>query len=287
MKLQSSDGSPKGRNRKMSFKEKFRRFTSPTTNRKGGDPQSSQQPEVPEVPEVPTSKRTIREKLACALSPESLRKKSLSLSAEGSPQKRKKMAGNSNFEALKATEPASSGIEEDREASPRPQGQGQTEPTCLMPLSPSINFIDAVPSEDNPPAAEGKAQEEENGGKFKPEDTAASSEQKSNRISTTSSTDDEVALATVGVDQLVVAQVHHDPIPEQQEEVPGVPDITGVQGVPGVPVVPGTEQEEIPLPPISPTTVSEPPKGVHNLYKITCRRHKITLLFTSHQLADR
>ena len=151
----------------MSFKEKFRRFTSPTTNRKGGDQgqkPSDQGPGVPGVPgteaasEVPTSKKTIREKLACALSPESLRKKSVSLSAsEGSPQKKKR----------------STVIEEDREASPRPQGQGQgqgqghdqgaVEPTCLMPLSPSINFIDAVPSEDNAPppvAADSKAQDD-------------------------------------------------------------------------------------------------------------------------------
>ena len=142
-----SDGSPKGR--KMSFKEKFRRFTSPTTNRKGNgettQPQPPQegftQPLAEASCEVPTSKKTIREKLACALSPESLRKKSLS-SAEGSPQKKKKVAGNSNFEI------------ENREASPKPQGQGQgqtVEPTCLMPLSPSINFIDAVPSEEVPP----------------------------------------------------------------------------------------------------------------------------------------
>ena len=77
---------------------------------------------------------------------------------------------------------------------------------------------------------------------------SASSELKSNRISVTSSTDEEIATGAAGaasVDQLVVAQVHHDPIPEQ---------------------------EEIPLPPSSPTTVNEPPKG---LYKITCR-HKIS-----------
>ena len=77
---------------------------------------------------------------------------------------------------------------------------------------------------------------------------SASSEPKSNRISVTSSTDEEIATGAANVDQLVVAQVHHDPIPEQ---------------------------EEVPLPPSSPTTVNvEPPKG---LYKITCRRTKISI----------
>ena len=65
----------------------------------------------------------------------------------------------------------------------------------------------------------------------------------------TSSTDEEIAAGVT-----VVAQVHHDPIPEQEEVA--------------LPL-----QEEVPHPPSSPspTTVNEPPKG---LYKITCR-HKI------------
>ena len=79
-----------------------------------------------------------------------------------------------------------------------------------------------------------------------------------------SSTDEEVPAPGAG-DQLVVVQVHHDPIPEQEEShVPhGVLELSS-----GV-----LEQDEEVE---DATTVNEPPKG---LYKITCR-HNILYIIT-------
>ena len=80
---------------------------------------------------------------------------------------------------------------------------------------------------------------------------SAPSEPKSNRVSAASSNDEETAT---NVDQLVVAQVHHDPIPEVNSEVTTeANEVTAEEG---------------------PTAVTEPPKG---LYKITCRHKKFVI----------
>ena len=70
--------------RKISFREKFKRFTSPTPNRKdltgldntGGNESSSGSGDTPPV--LKKAEKTLREKIACALSPESLRKRDTS-----------------------------------------------------------------------------------------------------------------------------------------------------------------------------------------------------------------
>ena len=97
---------------------------------------------------------------------------------------------------------------------------------------------------------------------------SAPPEPKSNRVSAASSNDEETAT---NVDQLVVAQVHHDPIPEVTSEVKaGHSEVTAghsevTSGHSEVTAGHSEVAEE------GPTAVTEPPKG---LYKITCR-HKI------------
>ena len=76
---EGGDESPKSRT-KMSFREKFKRFTSPTPTRMRGDSEEGQlsEPETPSIIRSEQVKRTstsIRDKLVCALSPESLRRR--------------------------------------------------------------------------------------------------------------------------------------------------------------------------------------------------------------------
>ncbi len=125
--------------RKLSFREKFRRFTSPTPARKSVD-ESLKKP-----------KDTFKDRLVCALSPESLRRKinkssatasvasSTSSSDSGSPQKKKKLVSAST-----AKENYNDNLESklDKETVENEVSNG-------LPLSPSINFIDAAMEETN------------------------------------------------------------------------------------------------------------------------------------------
>ena len=75
----TGDDSPKSRTR-MSFREKLKRFTSPTPSRMRGDSEDGQssEPESASIIKSEQVKRTstsIRDKLVCALSPESLRRR--------------------------------------------------------------------------------------------------------------------------------------------------------------------------------------------------------------------
>merc|ERR1719225_636733 len=100
----SSSVSPKGR--KMSFREKFKRFTSPTQNRRelstNCETESSSEGGRGDTPprelknaschahhNVKTEGMTLRERIACALSPESLRKTRGDNQNESSPKKKK------------------------------------------------------------------------------------------------------------------------------------------------------------------------------------------------------
>ena len=111
--------SPKNR---MSFREKFKRFTSPTSGRKNDD-------------------RSIKEKIVGALSPESLRRRSEMLLAEKaakpvdvSPSKKKKASPSSSPNNLTVSLVKRSKIE-DRE-------EENLKTSIMMPLSPSIKFMD-------------------------------------------------------------------------------------------------------------------------------------------------
>ena len=127
----SEDGSPK--TRKMSFKEKFRRFTSPTPNRRGMESDEG------------NKRASIREKLAIALSPESLRKKALTGEASTSPQKKKKLSRASEC-ASDVKRSKIEGDDDDDEEIESPQVEVVASSNGL-PLSPSINFIDASMNE--------------------------------------------------------------------------------------------------------------------------------------------
>jgi hypothetical protein len=219
------DGSPKCR--KMSFKEKFKRFTSPTPNRKTEAANAA--PAAAEAEEPPASKKTIREKLVCALSPESLRKKT---DLDGSPQKKKRAMPSTaavDVDADLVKIDIQDREQEDAEAVA--VASDSEPPKSLMLMSPSINFIDALPNES---AAYEEDEEEK---KTAPTGTTppnvtmnteyytlhiCSADPKSNRISTTYSTDDDYAsgpaMASALLDQLVIAQVHHNPLPECKDE---------------------------------------------------------------------
>ena len=161
---EANTASPK--TRKMSFREKFKRFTSPTPNRKSleqqqqqesGGGSSSSSSAAPsrggsEVKEIPSGKKatpaaTLKDKIVCALSPESLRKKTTSSSgsdsATNSPQKKKKF--ESSVPPIKPAETANAS------SSTLPNVGTEEEPQVMssngLPLSPSINFIDASMNE--------------------------------------------------------------------------------------------------------------------------------------------
>ena len=162
---EATTASPK--TRKMSFREKFKRFTSPTPNRKsleqqqqqesGSSGNSSSSSAAPsrggsEVKEIPSGKKstpaaTLKDKIVCALSPESLRKKTTSSSASdsatNSPQKKKKF--ESSVPPIKPAETANAS------SSTLPDVGTEEEPQVMssngLPLSPSINFIDASMNE--------------------------------------------------------------------------------------------------------------------------------------------
>ena len=83
------DDSPKSRN-KMSFREKFKRFTSPTPvrQRRDSDAEGHSETETSCIGRSEPVKRTpssIRDKLVCALSPESLRRRHTHVSVDSHP----------------------------------------------------------------------------------------------------------------------------------------------------------------------------------------------------------
>ena len=166
----SSAVSPKGR--KMSFREKFKRFTSPTQNRRelstNCETESSSEGGRGDTPprelknagchahhNVKTEGMTLRERIACALSPESLRKTRGDNQNESSPKKKKSSfspgtSPNNTSQLIKRSkieqETASSSTEADKNVASTSEAE-IPEKTLAMPLSPSINFIDASMTE--------------------------------------------------------------------------------------------------------------------------------------------
>ena len=169
----SSAMSPKGR--KMSFREKFKRFTSPTQNRKeinSGETESSSEGGRGDTPprelksqnyhknasSSKTEGMTLRERIACALSPESLRKRDNHTQNESSPKKKKSSfspgtSPNNTSQLIKRSkisqeiehhEMTSSEVTKEAVQAAEVAGNGKT---LVMPLSPSINFIDASMTE--------------------------------------------------------------------------------------------------------------------------------------------
>ena len=169
----SSAVSPKGR--KMSFREKFKRFTSPTQNRKeinSGETESSSEGGRGDTPprelksqnyhknasSSKTEGMTLRERIACALSPESLRKRDNHNQNESSPKKKKSSfspgtSPNNTSQLIKRSkisqeiehhDMTSSEVTKEAVEAAEVAGNGKT---LAMPLSPSINFIDASMTE--------------------------------------------------------------------------------------------------------------------------------------------
>ena len=136
--------------RKISFREKFKRFTSPTPNRKdltgldtGGESSSDGGRSGDTPPVLKKAEKTLREKIACALSPESLRKRDTSKLDLASPKKKKSSfspgtSPNNTSQLIKRSK-----IEDDDEEVPLEDKEIRPE----IPLSPSINFIDASMTE--------------------------------------------------------------------------------------------------------------------------------------------
>ena len=167
----SSAMSPKGR--KMSFREKFKRFTSPTQNRKeinSGETESSSEGGRGDTPprelksqnyhknasSSKTEGMTLRERIACALSPESLRKRDNHTQNESSPKKKKSSfspgtSPNNTSQLIKRSKISqeiehemTSEVTKEAVEAAEVAGNGKT---LAMPLSPSINFIDASMTE--------------------------------------------------------------------------------------------------------------------------------------------
>jgi hypothetical protein len=189
--------------RKISFREKFKRFTSPTPNRKdltgldtGGESSSDGGRSGDTPPVLKKAEKTLREKIACALSPESLRKRDTSKLDQASPKKKKSSfspgtSPNNTSQLIKRSKI------EDEEDEDVPLEDKEIRPE--IPLSPSINFIDASMTES-----------------FESAKTKGDVKISNNpRFSTASSLEGDEHLQ---LDQLVVAQVHHDPIQEKRVE---------------------------------------------------------------------
>ena len=119
---------------KMSFREKFKKFTSPTQNRKELEFESSSE-HSEDAEAKKTEPMTLRERIVCALSPQSLRKNN----AESSPKKKK--AGFSP-----GTSPSNTSQLVKRSKIEDEPKKVETQPQALT-LSPSINFIDASMTE--------------------------------------------------------------------------------------------------------------------------------------------
>eukprot|EP00094_Tigriopus_californicus_P011294 TCALIF_10901-PA protein Name:"Similar to CdGAPr GTPase-activating protein CdGAPr (Drosophila melanogaster)" AED:0.47 eAED:0.47 QI:0/0/0/0.37/0.85/0.75/8/0/1611 len=150
----SDEGSPKAR--KMSFREKFKRFTSPTPNRKetpglvGG---------IVKEPEVHAHHTSLKDKIVGALSPESLRKKpagseipmmyespqiplqstlatTSTTTSTASTTTVTTVTSTTSTETVTATATTGESPEDDDNVDAVASSNG-------LPLSPSINFIDA------------------------------------------------------------------------------------------------------------------------------------------------
>ena len=156
----------------MSFREKFKRFTSPTQNRRelstNCETESSSEGGRGDTPprelknagchahhNVKTEGMTLRERIACALSPESLRKTRGDNQNESSPKKKKSSfspgtSPNNTSQLIKRSkieqETASSSTEAAKNVASTSEAD-IPEKTLAMPLSPSINFIDASMTE--------------------------------------------------------------------------------------------------------------------------------------------
>jgi hypothetical protein len=147
---EEEEGSHKGR--MMSLKDKLKKFTSPTPNRK-----ISLEHPGDEAEQITKKSTSLKDKIVSALSPESIRKKySSSTSSSESPASGPKSSLSkkslpSSSEASPGTSPSTlvkrSRIEEDAvEELPAPPAE-QSPPPLSLPLSPSIGFIDASASD--------------------------------------------------------------------------------------------------------------------------------------------
>ena len=145
--------------RKMSFREKFKRFTSPTQNRKeinsqnhGDESSSSSDMHESSRPlnEINKTEMSLRERIACALSPESLRKRDNQ--SESSPKKKKSSfspgtSPNNTSQLTKRSKIEENNSSSEEECQQKPQQEAECHVTSTLPLSPSINFIDASMTE--------------------------------------------------------------------------------------------------------------------------------------------
>jgi hypothetical protein len=148
---EGGDDSPKSRS-KMSFREKFKRFTSPTPVRQRGDSEDGQsEPETSSIIRSEQFKRapsSIREKLVCALSPESLRRRYTADSAltvndcqsaavDVSPKKKK-----SSFSP--GTSPSANLVKRSKiEDDTLEVSTNVVQNSAGIQISPSIKFIDS------------------------------------------------------------------------------------------------------------------------------------------------
>lgn len=129
----SNSASPaKNQGRRLSFRQKFKRFTSPTPGRKVDSLSAAS-----EAINKPTS---VVDKIVCALSPESHRRK-VNHSPQGSPKKSKKNNRVISSPVITAQEEKSSSkIKVEVEANEHVQA-AEANP---MTISPSIKFIDSA-----------------------------------------------------------------------------------------------------------------------------------------------
>ena len=133
--------------RKMSFREKFKRFTSPTPNRKHladhmSCDESSSDGRGDTPPREPKTEKSLREKIVCALSPESLRKR-VDNQESSSPKKKKSSFSPGTSPSCTSQLIKRSKIEDNAEEDDVPLETKEIQ----IPLSPSINFIDASMTE--------------------------------------------------------------------------------------------------------------------------------------------
>ena len=141
--------------RKISFREKFKRFTSPTPNRKElhhdpsvsvSDQSSSDGGRGNDTPPTKKTEKSLREKIVCALSPESLRKRDSKLEV-ASPKKKKSSfspgtSPNNTSQLIKRSK-----IEDEEDEEVPLEDKEIAGVRQEIPLSPSINFIDASMTE--------------------------------------------------------------------------------------------------------------------------------------------
>ena len=148
---QSEENSPKIR--KISLKEKFKRFTSPTPNRKSIE-STNDEAKVNNEQQSSSQIVKIKDRIVGALSPESIRRKSNHTNQQDSSS----INSRHNLASSASPSPPSlvkrSKIEVEKEPANDPIKEpemGDDEPEVMtslgLPLSPSINFIDATLTE--------------------------------------------------------------------------------------------------------------------------------------------